>query len=34
LAQRLAQGTHNSLVVGSNPTVPILFNLQLVTFHN
>ena len=22
LAQRLAQGTHNPLVVGSNPTVP------------
>jgi hypothetical protein len=30
LAQRLAQGTHNSLVVGSNPTVPTLLSMLWV----
>ena len=31
MAQRLAQATHNRLVVGSNPTGPT-FNLQLGIF--
>lgn len=29
VAQRLEQGTHNPLVVGSNPTGPTFHNLRL-----